>query len=236
MDTSTPTGSTATLELWEALTATTPPARGATVLVARGLAPDAVAAYELPLAAGAREALAELRARTGPELDTVLACPVCEALLDVPLPLDGVLAGSDVDETTQRVGGVELRAPTTADVLAALDTPDPAATLRARCETWPAGTDPEDDPDLAARVAAAAERLAGAAGVSVRLDCPRCESDVLADVDVVRLLTERVTEQAHAVLTDVATLAVAFGWSEQEVLALSPARFRAYLDLVQARV
>jgi hypothetical protein len=44
-----------------------------------------------------------------------------------------------------------------------------------------------------------------------------------------------VTEQAHAVLTDVATLAVAFGWSEQEVLALSPARFRAYLGLVRAR-
>jgi hypothetical protein len=236
MHESTATESTATLDLWEALAGTTPPARGATVLVARGLAQDAAAAGELPLAVAAREALAELRARAGPEVDTVLTCPVCEALLDVPLPLDDVLAGSDVGETTQRVSGVEVRGPTTSDVVAALASPDPAATLRARCETWPAGTRPEDDPDLAARVAAAAERLAGAAGVTVRLDCPQCGSDVLADVDVVRLLTERVTEQAQAVLTDVATLAVAFGWSEQEVLALSPARFRAYLGLARARV
>ncbi len=230
------TQAAATLDLWESLAGMAPPARGAAVLVARGLAGDAGAARELPLAVAAREALAELRARVGPELDTVLTCPVCEALLDVPLPLDDVLAGSDVGEATQQVDGVELRGPTTSDVLAALASPDPAATLRARCQRWPAGTDPEGDPELAARVGAAAERLVGAAGAQVRLECPECGGDVLADVDVVRLLTERMTEEAQAVLTDVATLAVAFGWSEREVLALSPARLQAYLGLARARV
>lgn len=224
-----------TLDLWESFVDTTPPARGAAVVVARGLARDVASACELPLAVTARESLAELRDRVGPKLDTVLTCPACEALLDVPLPLDAVLAGHD-DAAEAEVGGVTLRAPTTADVLAALDSADAAATLRARCVTWPAGTDPARDPVLAARVADAAERLAGVAGASVRVQCPECGGDVTADVDVVWLLTEHVTEQAHGLLTDVATMAAAFGWTEPEVLALSPARFQAYLDLARARV
>ena len=230
------TPAAATLDLWEALTATAPPARGAVVLVARGAAPDLDAARELPLAVAAREALAELRERVGPTLDAVATCPVCESLLDVLLPLDEVLAGSEVLADVLRVDGVVVRGPTTADVLTALASAAPAATLRARCVTWPEGTTPFADADLTARVAAAAEQLAGAAGISVRLDCPECGKDVLADVDVVRLLTERVTEQAHGLLADVATLAAAFGWSERDVLAMSPARLRAYLGLAAARV
>ena len=55
-------------------------------------------------------------------------------------------------------------------------------------------------------------------------------------IDVVRLLTERVAEQAQGLLADVAMLAAAFGWSEGDVLAMSPARQRAYLGLARARV
>lgn len=230
------TPAAATLDLWEALTATIPPARGAAVLVARGVAPDLAAACDLPLAVAAREALAELRERVGATLDAVTSCPACEALLDVSLPLDEVLAGSEVRADDLRVDGVVVRGPTTADVLAALASAEPAATLRARCATWPEGAAPYADVDLAARVAEAAEQLAGAAGASVRLDCPECGGDVLADVDVIRLLTEQVTEQGLGLLADVAMLAAAFGWSEQDVLAMSPARVRAYLGLARARV
>ncbi len=226
----------ATLDLWEALTATTPPARGAVVLVARGVAPDLDAARNLPLAVAAREALAELRERVGPRLDAVASCPVCESLLDVSLPLDEVLAGCEVLADGVRVDGVVVRGPTTADVLEALASAEPAATLRARCVTWPEGTVQYADAELTARVATAAEQLAGAAGVSARLDCPECGGQVLADVDVVRLLTERVTEQAQGLLADVAVLATAFGWSERDALAMSPARLRAYLGLARARV
>lgn len=225
----------ATLDLWECLADTTPPARAAAVLVTRGLAPDVASACELPLAVAARESLAELRDRVGPRLDTVLTCPVCETLLDVPLPLDTLLAADDNDAAAVEVGGVMLRGPTTTDVLAVLDCPDAAAALRARCVTWPDGVDPARDPALAALVADAADRLAGVAGASVRVQCPQCSADVTADVDVVRLLIECVTEQAHSLLSDVATLAAAFGWTEPEVLALPSARFQAYLDLARAR-
>ena len=229
------TSAAATLDLWESLTATPPPARGAAVRVACGAASDRDAACDLPLAVAAAAALAELRERVGPALGAVLTCPGCEALLDVPLPIDELLAGSEVVPDGARVDGVAVRGPTTTDVLAALASADPAATLRSRCETWPAGTAADVDAELALRVADAAERLAGAAGITVRLDCPECGGDVLADVDVVRLLTECVAEEARAVLADVAALAAAFGWSERTVLALSPARLQAYLALVRTR-
>ncbi|MFE7408755.1 hypothetical protein [Isoptericola sp. NPDC057559] len=227
----------ATLDLWEALAATAPPARGAVVLVARGLAPDLDAACEQPLAAAAGAALEELRERAGGVLETVVACPSCGELLDVPLPLEGVAAdGERVGPEVETVGPVEVRAPTTADLLAALADPAPGAALRARCVRWPGGDDGAADPgladpELAAGVAAAAERLAGAAGVSVRLRCPGCDADVRADVDVVRLLTDRVDQQARAELAEVATLAAAFGWTEPQVLGLSPARRAEYLAL-----
>jgi hypothetical protein len=223
----------ATLDLWEALSATTPAARGAIVLVARGLAANIEEACDLPLASAAAAALAELRSRSGPELATVVACPACEALLDVPLRLDDFATRTSEPEGEVRVRGVVVRAPTTADVLAALDFDDPAQTLRDRCETWP--SDAHGDHELAARVAEAAERLAGAAGVTARLTCPECGNDVEADVDVVRLLAERVADQARAVLADVATLAAAYGWSEREILTMSPVRRRSYLDLVLVR-
>ncbi|MDT0184480.1 hypothetical protein Q9S36_30255 [Microbacterium sp. ARD31] len=233
------TPAAATLDLWDTLAAVAPPARGAAVLVARGVAPDLVAAGDVPLAVAAREALVTLRDRVGPVLDTTLACPACEALLDVPLPLDQVLAGSagpplDVDVDVD-VDGVVVRGPTTSDVLAALASADPAATLRAQCVTWPAGSDPDADADLAARVAATAEQVCGLAGTSLRLHCPECGREVVADVDAVGLLTERVAEEARDVLADVATLAAAFGWSEREVLALPPSRWHAYLGLVGAQ-
>ena len=63
--------------------------------------------------------------------------------------------------------------------------------------------------------------------------CPECGAEVLADVDVVLLLTERLTDEAHSVLADVAALAAAFGWSERDVLALPPVRLAAYLKLAQ---
>ena len=227
------TPAAATLDLWESLTAAAPPVRGAVVLVACGAAPDLDAASDLSLALAARQALAELRDRVGPALDAVLSCPTCDALLDVALPLDEILAEfADLEDGAQ-VDGVVVRGPTTSDLLVALASTDPAAALRMQCVTWPEGTFPDDE--LAARVAATAERVAGAAGVSLRLACPECGGEVVADVDVVSLLTERVAEEARAVLADVAVLAAAFGWTEREVLAMSSARMQAYLGLVRAR-
>jgi hypothetical protein len=226
-----------TLALWEALASTTPVARGAAVLVALGAADGLADAVRMPLASAARAALGELRARAGPEVQTVVACPDCRAVLDVVLAPGELLTASPdpgADDATVDVEGVVVRGPTTEDLLVALSSALPSATLRQRCVTWPAGVDPFDlPPEVHERVGAVAEEITGASALVVRLDCPECDSDVAAEVDPVALLADRVSDEVRDLLGDVAELAAAFGWSETEVLQLSVARRRAYLDLAR---
>jgi hypothetical protein len=87
--------------------------------------------------------------------------------------------------------------------------------------------------DVCRQVDAAAEELAGAAGLVIRTTCPACGTDVSAPLDVAGLLWEQVAAAAPAVLAEIAELAAAFGWSEADVLGLTPARRRVYLDLVR---
>ena len=83
-----------TLALWEALASTTPVARGAAVLVALGAADGLADAVRMPLASAARAALGELWERAGPEVQTVVTCPGCRAVLDVVLAPDELLAAT----------------------------------------------------------------------------------------------------------------------------------------------
>jgi hypothetical protein len=229
-----------TLALWEALASTTSVARGASVLVALGAADGLADAVRMPLATAARAALGELRERAGPQVQTVLMCPGCGAVLDVPLVLDDLLVATGglsegAAANCVTVDGVVVRGPTTEDLLVALASSDPSAALRDRCVTWPAGIDATTlDPAVRDRALAAAEELAGASALAVRLDCPDCGGAVTAEVDTVALLADRVADEVRDLLSDVAELAMAFGWSEDDVLRLSDARRRAYLDLARA--
>ena len=228
-----------TLALWEALESTTSVARGASVLVALGAAGGLADAVRMPIATAARAALRELRERAGPQVQTVLSCPDCAAVLDVPLHLDDLLDATEdapgVDAAASvTVDGVVVRGPTTEDLLMALRSPDPSAALRDRCLTWPGEVDAGAlDPAAQERVRAAAEELAGAAALAVRFDCPECGGRITAEVDAVGLLADRVADEVRDLLSDVAELATAFGWSESDVLCLSDARRRAYLDLAR---
>jgi hypothetical protein len=67
----------------------------------------------------------------------------------------------------------------------------------------------------------------------IRLDaiCPSCAEPQSVDLDVAALVWSEMDMRASAVIREVGLLAHAFGWTESEVLALSPRRRRAYLDL-----
>jgi hypothetical protein len=50
----------------------------------------------------------------------------------------------------------------------------------------------------------------------------------------VSYLWSELEEWAHRVLVDIHTLAGAYGWSERQILALSPVRRQLYVDMVRA--
>jgi hypothetical protein len=69
------------------------------------------------------------------------------------------------------------------------------------------------------------------ADVELALTCPACSHQWQAPFDIVSFLWRELDAWARRTLAEVATLASALGWSEQDILALTPWRRRHYLEL-----
>lgn len=146
---------------------------------------------------------------------------------------------------------VRYRLPDSRDLAAAGETTDPASarrTLLARCVVEARKTSPESSsptpeqpptelpaaalPDSV--VAALAEALEAAdplAVIPLDLTCEACSHRWLPLLDPARFLWREIAGRAERLMHEVTTLALAFGWSEGEILAMGEARRHRYLEL-----
>ena len=84
-------------------------------------------------------------------------------------------------------------------------------------------------------VAAVAQRMGEAdpqGDVRLELQCPQCAHRWQAPFDVVSFLWAELHSWAMRLLREVHALASAYGWREADILALSPWRRRAYLEML----
>ncbi|MER8157839.1 hypothetical protein [Streptomyces sp. NPDC094472] len=81
------------------------------------------------------------------------------------------------------------------------------------------------------KLAEAAERADPAADVTLNVACPECGETTRAELDIASYLWAELDHWARDLLLDVHLLATAYGWSEPQILALSPLRRRYYLEL-----
>jgi hypothetical protein len=84
-------------------------------------------------------------------------------------------------------------------------------------------------------LAAIASKMAQAdsqADVQLSLLCPSCGLSWQAVFDIVSFLWSEIDAWARRTLREVHTLAMAYGWSEADILDLSPWRRQLYLDMV----
>lgn len=199
------------------------------------------------LTIGQRDALLmRLRDDTfGRRITGFAQCPQCGAKLQFTLDL----ASYDVDGTLERRIGAQsfehdgwrlrFRLPTGGDLLAASRCPDEATArglLIARCvlaaerEGEPVEL-PDGLPDeVAEAVGARMEELDPLAYLPLAIDCARCEHHWLVLFDVATLLWREIANAAERLLHEVRALALAYGWGESEILAMSAARRRFYLE------
>jgi hypothetical protein len=80
-----------------------------------------------------------------------------------------------------------------------------------------------------------AERMAEAdpqADTRLALTCPDCSHAWSATFDIVPYLMEEIHRWAKHMLREIHNLARAYGWREADILAMSPTRRRAYLELL----
>jgi hypothetical protein len=240
------------LQAWEDGRDTSPGERGLTLL--------RVAALELPedvradLTVGQRDArlldlFRHLFGDTAPALST---CPGCAEQIEFDVPLNDISIPTPADQPGHDIlvynnQTINYRLPRAGD-LAALglqlrnDSVDVAArsliqrcvlTIRDRNGT-PSAADltPET---TAALEAAISERVAKAdpqAVITLTFDCPSCAAHWQAPFDIVEFLWRRLDVFARGLLRDVHVLASNYGWTEREIVSLSPSRRRYYFELI----
>lgn len=71
------------------------------------------------------------------------------------------------------------------------------------------------------------------ADVSMLLSCPKCSHRWEMSFDICSYLWMEIDNWARRILREVAVLASAFGWSESDILNMSPRRRRMYLEMIR---
>ena len=234
------------LRVWERGLAQSPAQRALTLLGAGCSEPPLKRISQLSIVERDMQLLALREQIFGRQLSSIVTCPACSQRLEFGFDGADIRARSrgDPDETHSLTHGdyeVQFRLPNSLD-LASLD---PVADSEANRQLlWQscvitaqrAGSEiaaaelPEDV------VAAIAQRMAKAdpdADFQLALRCPQCDHAWQAPLDIVSYFWSEIHSWAVRILREIHTLASAYGWREAEVLALSPHRRQAYLEMIE---
>jgi hypothetical protein len=180
----------------------------------------------------------------GSVLGGYTACPSCGCGVDVSL------TAADLEEPEEHfvveVAGLShaVRLPTSLDLLAIAGYENIEAARRMlirRClqdssadgenQPVPAGDAGVDSEAVAVAAEAELDRRAEVSAGMVELCCPDCGHGWTAELDVAAFAWREIEILAGRLLREVDVLARRYGWSEQEILGLTPGRRRFYLEL-----
>ena len=221
------------LALWEAGRSLEALDRGA---LAASVASGSEDAADWPLGKRNR-ALAQLHCTAfGGRLQGWTSCPECSERLEFTFDGRAVANAPPAERSLVAVNEWRFRLPTSRDLAdAAEEESDLAASRRLLVACW-AGSGPAPADWSEEDLSLVGERLAEADPLSeIRLhfDCPSCPASFDESLDLGDFVWAKVESHAKRLLGEVHSLASAYGWSEAEILALSPARRGAYLDLAR---
>lgn len=237
-----PSSATELLALWDRAAAAAPAWRDDALL-------SALHGDEPPRSLGTRNAaLLGLRSRLfGPSQSLRCDCPRCDATAEFTIDCDALARELQPKEPTagmHRLDAdghrVEFRLPDIDDLRRAAEAQAFVPALLRLCVTRCETDEGEacDPAALPARIADALSRrmeaLEPGASVVFELACPACGERWPASMDVGQVLWTELQDGAERLVLDVDALARSYGWSEDQVLALSPTRRAAYLQLVGA--
>ncbi|WP_030601824.1 T4 family baseplate hub assembly chaperone [Streptomyces achromogenes] len=235
------TGTAALLATWEAGLAEAPAGRA---LLLHGTARpdlDTTALPAVPLGEREGDLLALRRALFGERMQVRLDCRACGA--DMEFELDAGEFTRSLDRPARQVvrltedgWDITFRLPAAADLTAVARATDPRTALLGRClvsavhDGAPRTAD-SLPPPVQRRIAEAVEAADPGADITLNVGCPECGTTTRAELDIASYLWTELDAWARDTLLDVHLLATAYGWSEPEILALSPLRRRYYLEL-----
>jgi hypothetical protein len=229
------------LQVWERGLEAGPSGRALELL--RQACPETDAESLANLTIGQRDGLVlRLRQWTfGARLTALYDCSACGELIELEFSAGDLPAGGPASHVALAIDGFELRLRpvTSADLKAAsrLNAVRGRIHLLERClvqadyqgRSISALELPETVVEAAERALAAAEP---GADIELSAVCPACGATCKTIFDIVSFFWREIEAWAVRILREVHTLASSYGWSEREILTLSPLRRQCYLDLI----
>jgi uncharacterized protein (UPF0212 family) len=223
------------LNAWDQCSVLTPAKRA--VLLAAHAAGETYECVE-SLSLGARDRfLFSLREFVfGPRLTARADCPKCGAGVESSFSTADISGNAPVAMAAVRemeVNGycISFRLPNGADLVAVeglRDADEVRAKLLDRCIL---SRDSGSSAEAIEAVVAAMGDADPQADIQLALDCPACSHHWLAPFDIGSFFWTELTVWVRRVLREVHVLASAYGWTEREILSLSPQRRRMYLEM-----
>jgi hypothetical protein len=181
----------------------------------------------------------------GPDMETVARCPACSELLETTLRVSDlrVFPGADPAPLPPLESGgysVRFRLPDSRDLTAVAGLVDVSAAknlLLERCIVEvKKGQDPVPFGDVPGEVLDAVletmEVSDPQADIRLNLTCPSCGHTWQEHFDILSFFWDEIDNWANHILDEVHSLAMAYGWSESEILSLSTLRRQIYLEKV----
>jgi len=208
------------------------PLQRALTLLAAAASPESSSDSLANLSIGQRDAqLLTLREITfGQKFVGLADCPACNEKIELSFDAANIRAQNETEtsgELVLRTEGrdVRFRLPTSADLLLVQSREQ----LLKRCVL-------SEGNHLEENVAhAIVEEMLSAdpmADIQLALSCSSCGHQWQASFDIVAFFWREINVAARSLMRDIHALASAYGWTECEILALSPTRRRAYLEMV----
>lgn len=181
----------------------------------------------------------------GQSLDCVASCPGCSDQLELSLNLADIRIEKKAKSTREFTTTIEncevrFRVPNSKDMALLHDPKDLAASqeeVYGRCilsigknskkisfDELPVNVKEE----ISDRIAEADPQ----ADVLLDLSCPSCSKKWQVVFDIVSFFWTEITAWAYRIMYEVRNLALAYGWSESDILAMSPWRRHHYLEMI----
>jgi len=200
------------------------------------------------LPVGQRDALLmRLRERTyGTQIKGFALCPKCGVRLEFGLDLQNYAVTKSLEHKIPPeelvVDGYEIRfrVPDSIDLAYIAQFPDVGTArlvLLGRCllaahkDGHPVAAHELPEPVIE-KLGDRMEELDPLSYLSLSIECARCHHQWLSLMDIGTIFWQEVARSAERLLGDVHTLAISYGWSEAEILAMSEARRRFYLEQI----
>lgn len=194
---------------------------------------------DVPIAERDQMLIGLRRAMFGDRLPGYVDCPECKVRLEFVLDADTLY--SEASSEAIEVDELRIRRPTSRDLARVMNEPDPekaAYQLAQQCFVVAPDASASEAPILdTARVRKIEFALAeadAAADMILDFSCSECGFVWQTLFDIGDYLWREIDMYAGKLMSDIHTLARAYGWSEHEILGLSDTRRAAYIDMVLA--